>query len=289
MPRARLLRDHNGASAWELAVRSPAPALRDVILGDYLGYDESSPSPVHRRQFAVPRAVLIVDLGPPLRLRDPDSGAPAVCHAQGFLATTGEHATLTDHDGRSRGIEVNLTPIGAHLLLGNPPMSSLAGQILGLDDLFAGAHLGERLAECEDWDARFDLLDRVLGERLASARPASPELRHALARLTASGGRQDIASLAAELGRSQKYLIHHFNQQVGLPPKRFARLLRFDRVVSHLRSGASSQQTKAAGDAWAELAARFGYYDQSHLVRDFRQFTGLTPTAARASLTPWLV
>ena len=288
MPRARLLRDHTGTSAWTLAVRSPAPALACAVASDYLGYDESSATPVHRRQFAVPRAVLIIDLGPPLRLRDPDSDAPAVCHPFGFLAATGEHATLTDHDGRSRGIEVNLTPIGAHLLLKNAPMSSLAGHTLALCDIFTGAmrHLGEQLADCEDWDERFDILDHALCERLARARPAAPEVRHALARITASHGRVDIAGLAAELGRSQKYLIHHFNHQVGLPPKRFARLVRFDRVVAHLRDNHAGG---GGSDGWADLAARFGYYDQSHLVRDFRQFAGLTPTAARAALTPWLV
>lgn len=47
--------------------------------------------------------------------------------------------------------------------------------------------------------------------------------------------------------------------------------------MAHLRRGGD--------DAWADLAVRFGYYDQSHLVRDVRQFTGRTPTAARASLT----
>lgn len=275
--RTRLLAHSAGGVTWQLAARTPSPALASVVVGDYLGYDESSQTPVHRRQFAIPGAVLIVELGPPLRLYH-DADPQIVTHRHGFLATPGEHATLTDHDGRSRGIEVRLTPIGAHLLLLNAPMAEFTGQLLALDDVLRD--LGERLQNSEHWDARFDLLDRTLVEHLARARPATPELRHALARITATGGAVDIASLASELGRSQKSLIHHFNTQIGLSPKRFARLVRFDRVVGHLRGGGTGE--------WADLAARFGYYDQSHLVRDFRQFTGLTPTAARASLTPFL-
>ncbi len=286
MPRARLFGHHAAGSAWQLAVRPPAPALAAVVAGDYIGYDESSAVPVHRRQFANPGAVLIIDLGPPMRLRGSTAPGPTVdptIHPTGFLAPPGAPAVITEHDGRSRGIEVRLTPFGAHLLLLNAPMSDLAGRILGLAHILADDHddLIDQLHTRDDWDARFDLLERALLRRLARARPASRELQYALTRITACAGRIDIADLAAELGRSQKSLIHHFNTQIGLPPKRYARLVRFDHVVQHIRGGAP--------DDWAELAARFGYYDQSHLVHDFRQFTGLTPTAARASLTPFPV
>jgi len=282
MPRARLLGHHAAGCAWQLAVRPPAPALAAVVAGDYVGYDESSAAPVHRHQFANPGAVLIIDLGPPMRLRGPDA-PDATTHPTGFLAPPGAPAVITEHDGRSRGIEVKLTPFGAHLLRLNAPMSDLGGRILGLAHLLADDHheLLDRLHTHEDWDARFDLLEQALLRRLARARPASRELRYALTRITTSAGRVDIADLAAELGRSQKSLIHHFNTQIGLPPKRYARLVRFNHVVQRIRGGAP--------DDWAELAASFGYYDQSHLVHDFREFTGLTPTAARASLTPFPV
>jgi AraC-like DNA-binding protein len=86
-----------------------------------------------------------------------------------------------------------------------------------------------------------------------------------------------VGSLATELGYSRKHLIALFRDQVGIAPKLFARLVRFDRVMSEARSGRSR--------SWAELALACGYYDQAHLVRDVRHFTGLTPTEARASLS----
>jgi AraC-like DNA-binding protein len=64
-----------------------------------------------------------------------------------------------------------------------------------------------------------------------------------------------------------------FRDQVGLPPKLVARLTRFERLVRHLRTGPT--------ETLASLAADFGYYDQAHLVRDMREFAGMTPTQVR--------
>lgn len=262
-------------------MRAPAPRLRTLVLGDYVGYVESAPGPVHRREFGTPMSVLIFDLGPPLRLRDPDDERVVVRHAGGFVAGLSERATLTEHDGASRGVQVNLSPAGARTFLGGP-MTALVGTSIGLDDLLAGEQrrFGERLAELRDWDARFDVIDRLLAARADAAGDRCRKVAWALARIEASGGRVEVGALARELGHSNKYLIDRFRQEVGLPPKTIARLIRFDRVVRHLRSGGR--------EGFAELAAAFGYYDQAHLVRDFRQFTGVTPSAARASLVPWL-
>ena len=76
--------------------------------------------------------------------------------------------------------------------------------------------------------------------------------------------------LADEVGWSHKHLISRFKQQVGLSPKTAARLVRFDRVLR------SIEQPGAPG--WERVAAEAGYADQAHLVREFRTFTGRTPT-----------
>jgi len=68
-----------------------------------------------------------------------------------------------------------------------------------------------------------------------------------------------------------------FRDQVGIPPKLLARIVRFDRVVQHFRTG--------GGGDWSDLALELGFYDQAHLVRDVRHFTGLTPTEAMAMVT----
>jgi AraC-like DNA-binding protein len=77
-----------------------------------------------------------------------------------------------------------------------------------------------------------------------------------------------VDTLAAELGCSRRYLVAGFREQVGVPPKTLARILRFHRAVGMMGSG----------PGWAEIALSCGYYDQAHLIRDFNQFAGSSPS-----------
>ncbi len=103
----------------------------------------------------------------------------------------------------------------------------------------------------------------------------------ACARIAGSGGAVDIASLVAAGGSSHRHFIALFRDQVGLTPKRFARLARFEALLTALRAGPTSRP------AWAELAAALGYADQSHLNRDVRRFAGVTPSRLPALLEPF--
>jgi AraC-like DNA-binding protein len=78
--------------------------------------------------------------------------------------------------------------------------------------------------------------------------------------------------LAEEVGWSHKHLIAKFRLQVGLRPKTAARLLRFDGVWRRLDQAGGRLD-------WGQVAREVGYADQAHLIRDFHQFTGTTPTA----------
>lgn len=97
-------------------------------------------------------------------------------------------------------------------------------------------------------------------------------------RLLITAGGVPIGRIAKEVGWSHKHLIAKFKQQVGLPPKTAARLVRFDQVW-HRVDGHRQRD-------WGQIAADSGYADQAHLIRDFRQFTGTTPTAFLARLPP---
>ena len=112
------------------------------------------------------------------------------------------------------------------------------------------------------------MLERAIAARVLDAPPVAPELEWAWRRLMETGGATPVGALAQELGRSRRHLAATFREQIGMPPKALARLLRFERAVDRLRGGA----------ALADLALDCGYYDQAHFNRDFRQFTGVTPT-----------
>jgi AraC-like DNA-binding protein len=77
-----------------------------------------------------------------------------------------------------------------------------------------------------------------------------------------------VETLCEELGWSRRRLAARFREAVGLPPKTVARLLRLDRAI----------ELAGSGMAWAEVAYACGYFDQSHLVNEFRRITGASPT-----------
>ncbi len=143
--------------------------------------------------------------------------------------------------------------------------------MISLDEIFgtAGRVLAERLRELRSWDERFDLIESFLLARACGGRRPRPAVAWAWARLCATGGRVRIEALAGELGCSRRYLHARFREQVGLPPKTVARLLRFREVCRQLDRDPAR---------WAEIAQDAGYYDQSHLARDFRDLAGTTAT-----------
>ena len=124
----------------EYVVRAPHPALRQHVRR-YTGYAEAG-EPIRRREVVNAGVVLIVSIGPPLRLDGAAFGS--------FLVGMHAPVTITEHDGISRGVQVDLSPLGARMLLG-APMHEVAGRVLPLDDPV----LEERLAEALTWEERF--------------------------------------------------------------------------------------------------------------------------------------
>jgi AraC-like DNA-binding protein len=169
-------------------------------------------------------------------------------------------------------LEVRLSPLSGYTLLG-VPLNELRGGIVDLCDLLGadGRRLAERLREARSWHRRFTILDELLLARLDGGPRPSPEVVRVLQLLVTTGGAARIGRLAGEVGWSHKHLITRFTQQVGLSPKATARLVRFDRVLRRLE--------RPGVPGWERIAAESGYADQSHLVREFRTFTGVTPTA----------
>jgi AraC-like DNA-binding protein len=196
-------------------------------------------------------------------------------------SAAGSRASFTVLEGacaRSH-LEVLLAPLGAYRLLG-VPMDELSGRLVDLAEVLgaAGRRLGEQLREAPTWRQRFTLLDRFLLRRLEAGPRPAPEVGRAWERLLATGGAVPIAQLAGEVGWSHKHLIAKFRQQVGLRPKTAARLVRFERVLDRLDERQRLD--------WGLVAREAGYADQAHLIRDFHQFTGTTPTAYVARALP---
>ena len=133
------------------------------------------------------------------------------------------------------------------------------------------ADLRERLLEAPTNFARFRVLEWFLMQRLRTSRRYDPAIHYAIRQLECGGAASSVTSVRDQLGMSAERFIETFRKEVGLPPKLFARLARFGRVLERIDT--------AADIDWADLAVSAGYFDQSHFIGDFRQFAGVTPSA----------
>jgi AraC-like DNA-binding protein len=193
-------------------------------------------------------------------------------HPAAFVKGPLHTPLMPEGDCADSYVEVRLSPLSGYTLMG-VPLNALGGQIVDLRDLIGadGRRLAEQLCELRTWRDRFAILDQLLLERLDRGPRPSPEVVRVVQRLVATGGAARIGRLAGEVGWSHKHLINRFTQQVGLSPKMAARLVRFDSVLRRL--------DQPGVPRWERIAAEAGYADQPHLVREFRAFTGVTPTA----------
>jgi AraC-like DNA-binding protein len=246
---------------WPRVGGVPHPQLRRLLAQDYAGFTEAPAHP----NVAVPATAAIAVI---LRLKDAPRFPPEVLGGAHDTAWVAEGPCAPAH------LELWLAPLGAYRLLGLP-IDALTGQLVDLTDVLgAGSRrLADQLRDTPSWQQRFGLLDAYLLRRAQHGPQPAPEVAWAWRRLTATGGTLPIRRLAGEVGWSHKHLITRFRQQIGLPPKTAARLVRFDVVWRRLATHPPAR--------WDQLAADSGYADQAHLIRDFRQFTGATPTAFR--------
>jgi AraC-like DNA-binding protein len=234
--------------------------LRGLVATNYHGFEELAPGPVRRREGPGSSIVLILSFGEEWLI----DGERLTSFAAGLR----RRQVTTEHAGHSFGMHVNLTPAAARMLFG-VPLHELAERAVPLEDVLGEPRLVERLYAVGSWPARFRLLDALLEKRFANAQARSTEIVWAWERLVASGGRTPIGELCDQLGWSRKRIAARFRDEIGLPPKAVARLLRFER--------ARTLAERAERPDWARLALDCGYYDQSHLINDFRSFTGGTP------------
>jgi AraC-like DNA-binding protein len=259
--------------SFELVLGAPGPNLAGIVVG-YTGFSESAPAPVRFCELPCTYVPLIIDLGEGWSVSEPHRPARAPARLRSFVAGLTDRPVSVEHPGRARCLQVDLTPLGARRLLGMP-MGEIANRSVALEDVLgpAARHLAERLDAAPGWEARFALIEGVLGARLARGAPADPGAAWALGRLSASGGRVAVGDLARELGWSHRRLIARFRADVGLPPKTVARIIRFERLRALL--GAEP------GIGLARAAARCGFSDQAHLAREVRDLAGITPSALR--------
>lgn len=265
-PQTKVLPHNSEFGSWTIVRREPPSVLRPYVAG-YSGYLEQERRFGQHLQTPSTRIPLIINLGPSYRISNPASGDRTI---DSFTAGLHDGPVLVGSDGPQHCIQVDLTPLGARRIF-NSPMHEISNRIVGLDDVLGrqARLLIEQLYETANWEDRFAHLDAVLTSRLGRAVEPPPGVTAAWEQLQSSGGRARIGGVARDLDWSHRHLISQFREHIGLPPKKLARILRFERAVRSIQGSHSV--------CLATLAQTTGYFDQAHLNRDFREFAGRTP------------
>jgi AraC-like DNA-binding protein len=254
---------------WELLRRLPHPALRGAVL-EYQGFREQVIGTFRRREIPSAGVTVIINLGPPLRMGGPETSDVMTSFADSFVAGLCTTYSLVETVGEMEGIEIRLTPTGARRLFG-VAMSELANRVVRLDNVFGptGRAAMARIGDASTWAERFAVLDRALRAPLVRSAETPLAVDHAWRRLVSTDRMPSVRVLARELAWSQKRLVATFRDQVGLAPKQVVRLARFQRAVAAM----SRPDARLTAVAYA-----VGYYDQAHLIRDVREFSGVSPS-----------
>ena len=235
------------------------------------GFRGGADSPLDLRVVPYPEFTLFVDFGDALFVDDTNGRLQRGCIVVG-LAPGSVRGYARDADC----LQIRLSPAVAHSVLG--ASSELGGAVVALEDLWGrgAVRFQEQLRGAGSWDERFAIAQAALGRRCEAGRTLDPEVAFAWRRMMGTGGQARVEHLADEVGWSRKRLWSRFRAQVGLTPKHAAKLVRFDHAAHRL----------AAGQSAASVAADSGFVDQSHLCRDVKDFTGLTPATVAHAL--WL-
>jgi AraC-like DNA-binding protein len=218
------------------------------------------PVPSHGSERALPTGTveLVINLG------SDEAGFDAiVCgpHSRFFVIDTSRPATVMGAHFKPGGIAAFLGLPVDELHNLHFPLSAVWGP--------RADELRERLLAAPDTETRFALFERLLSAQLDRRHRRHAAVSHALTSF-ARGSRR-IGDVVDETGLSPRRFIRLFSESVGLTPKAFCRVRRFQRAVSLLHEPHDVD--------WAATAVACGYYDQSHMIHDFKDFAGLSPAA----------
>ena len=266
---------HDGHDRWEIVEADPVPGLTGAV-HRYGWWSEETSSFDTRRELASTTGVFIVNLGSDLEIVDAAGTLHHLGTGQGFVGGMARATSLSRSTGVMEGVHVH-APLSTLGRIAGVPPAELGDRVVPLDDLAGRAvrSLGARLQEAADRETLWGMLDDFIADRLSATKPEDPATTYLLARLS-SGWR--VGALADELGWSRKRLARHVRERIGMEPRAFAGLARFERFAGLIKAQPDTPLAAVAFDA--------GYADQAHLTREVVRYAQITPGELRRRLIP---
>ena len=252
-------------------VHIPRPPLSDFV--ELFWHYEGPGSPhAWERCFPTGMVKIFINLGDDgARAYDPRNASRAQSFRGPLVSGTHSGPFLIDTAGQELSMGAHFKPGGSLPFLG--PAGELRDALVPLEALWGpgAARLRERLLDAVTPESRFGVFERVLLARLTGLSGGHPAVALALERFRNDHQRPKVSEVARWCGLSQRRLIRVFDEEVGLTPKLFSRVQRFQRALRLVEDGREME--------WGSVALECGYFDQAHLINDFRGFSGVTPTA----------
>ena len=244
----------------------PSSRLKDYI--DYLYYLDGRMASAHEKILPLPVLDLKINLGGALQVHEnghSDTYIDSWCVGMYRVSHT------VDWPPDLRLFGVHFKPDGAYPLL-QLPLSELHNRVVTMDAIWGhyAAEIRERLYAAPTIQTGFALLEQLLMRRLGETPPGLEVVRQGITQIVRQHGAVSIRDLCVTIGISQNHLGTHFKRFVGISAKELAQLYRFEyslRLADPLRPV-----------EWTRVAIRSGYYDLSHLNKEFLAFTGHNPS-----------
>jgi AraC-like DNA-binding protein len=220
----------------------------------------------------MPSAHLFLNLGDPIVVHDQGAAVPSVVHTDGWVMGVSTRRVIVEYPAEVRLVGVHFKPWGLSPFI-DVPLHELRDGYVPADVAWEPGvdGLRERAAEAASTGEVLQMVEDELRLRLRPSPVRGFDLVHGTAGYLAdTWGATSIRALTQHAGVSSNHLASVFKAHVGVTPKRMARIHRFARLIL-------SVDAQRRVD-WSALAHLAGYFDQAHLSKEFKDFTGLTPT-----------
>jgi AraC-like DNA-binding protein len=248
-----------------------------------LWYCEGAPQ-THQKERLLPNGEFSIIFNlrdEPIRIYESQDLSRYSSYGHAVLSGARSNCFVIDTCQEERVVGVQFRPGGAFPFL-PMPASEAQDKSINLEDLWsrrAGEIREQLLSACTTVEV-LETLENLLFKQLVRPLDSHPAIAYALDEFQASTHAGRVAPVINSIGLSPRRFIELFRRHVGLPPKTYCRVRRFQHVLQTIY--------KRTEVDWAEVALDCGYYDQAHFIHDFQSFSGLTPSAYLAAATPHL-
>lgn len=174
-------------------------------------------------------------------------------------------------EGKYKQFFIHFTPNGFYRIF-NIPMKEFTNRALDLHDFINDEikHLHNKLCACDSFDSMIILAEEFLIRQLSCAKPLKDNLDEIINYINLNKGMVDLSKIVSQSNLCLRQFERKFDEQIGVSPKTFMKKLRLNYIIQLKKSNPNLN--------WTELTYTANYFDQAHMIKDFKALTGLPPS-----------